>query len=81
MSRVQTSIRIDEKTFVQSKQILKSLGLNFTSAVNIFANMVVQKQGLPFAVKIPNKATLKAIQEVEKGIGETVSFDEFIKNP
>jgi len=58
-------MRLDEDILIEAKQILKTLGLNFTEAVNIFANMVVQEKGLPFAVKIPNKET------------EKVTFEEF----
>ena len=68
--KVQTSLRLDEEAFLEAKKILKSLGMNFTEAVNVFTNMVVQERGLPFQFKIPNKETLEAIQEVEKHITE-----------
>ena len=79
MSKVQTSLRLEEETFNEAKQILKSLGMNFTEAVNVFASMVVQERGLPFDVKLPNKTTLKAMDEAKENIGETVDFDAFIK--
>jgi DNA-damage-inducible protein J len=77
MSKVQTSLRLEEKTFVEAKEILKSLGMNFTEAVNIFATMVVQERGLPFDVKLPNERTIKAMREAEDGIGEVVGLDTF----
>ncbi len=79
MSKVQTSLRLEEETFLEAKSILKSLGMNFTEAVNVFASMVVQERGLPFDVKLPNEKTLKAMKEAEEGIGKTVSFEEFIE--
>ena len=79
MSKVQTSLRLEEETFREAKDILKSLGMNFTEAVNVFASMIVQERGLPFDVKLPNEETLKAIKEAEEGIGETVTFEEFIE--
>jgi len=78
MSKVQTSLRLEEETFLEAKSILKSLGMNFTEAVNVFASMVVQEKGLPFEVKLPNDKTLKAMQEAEENIGETISFEEFM---
>ena len=75
-AKVQTSMRLDEDILIEAKQILKKLGLNFTEAVNIFANMVVQEKGLPFAVKIPNKETLQAIKEFENGETEKVTLEE-----
>jgi len=52
MPKVQTSLRLEENTFKQAKEILADLGMNFTEAVNVFAAMVVQERGLPFDVKI-----------------------------
>lgn len=78
MSKVQTSLRLDEVTLKEAKIILNSLGLNFTEAVNIFTNMVVQHKGLPFDVKIPNAETIQAMKEAEQGEGETISLDEFL---
>ncbi len=52
MPKVQTSLRLEEKTFKEAKKILASLGMNFTEAVNIFTAMVVQERGLPFDVKV-----------------------------
>ncbi|WP_230991028.1 type II toxin-antitoxin system RelB/DinJ family antitoxin [Bathymodiolus platifrons methanotrophic gill symbiont] len=34
--------------------MLADLGLNFSEAVNIFTNLIVAKQGLPFNLKFPN---------------------------
>jgi len=69
-TKVQTSLRLDEEAFLEAKKILKSLGMNFTEAVNVFTNMVVQEKGLPFQVKVPNKEILEAMQEVENSISE-----------
>jgi len=75
-AKIQTSMRLDEDILVEAKQILKTLGLNFTEAVNIFTNMIVQERGLPFAVKIPNKETIQAIKEFENGETEKITFEE-----
>ena len=76
-TKVQTSLRLDEDVLIEAKIILKSLGMNFTEAVNVFANMVVQERGLPFAVKVPNKETQKVIEESRKGMNvEEFSFEE-----
>jgi len=74
--KVQTSLRLDEDVLMEAKQILKSLGMNFTEAVNIFTNMVVQEKGLPFAVKIPNNRTIQAIKEFEHGETEKITLEQ-----
>ena len=67
MSKVQTSLRIDEESLHEAKEILDSLGMNFTEAVNVFTSMIVQHKGLPFDVKLPNKTTAKVIKEAREG--------------
>lgn len=67
MAKVQTSLRIDEKPLTEAKAILAGLGMNFTEAVNIFTNLVVQHRGLPFEVRIPNAETKQVIEEARRG--------------
>jgi len=71
MSKVQTSLRLEEETFNEAKEILKSLGMNFTEAVNVFASMVVQEKGLPFDVvasSYPSLTYKEAQQKVKNAI-------------
>lgn len=77
MSKIQTSLRIEEKLLNEAKVILNALGMNFSEAVNVFASMVVQTKGLPFEVKIPNKLTSKVIKEAKLGVNiDDFSIDE-----
>ena len=39
------------------------MGLNISQAFRLFLRQVVVQQALPFEVKVPNEATLTAIQE------------------
>jgi DNA-damage-inducible protein J len=77
--KTQTTIRIDEKNYVQAKQILKYLGLTYSEAINIFNNMIVCNKGLPFEVKIPNDETFAAMEEAKRLNGDFVSIDDFKK--
>jgi len=81
VTKIQTSLRLDEDKFVEAKEILKSLGLNFTEAVNIFTSMVVANKGLPFDVKIPTKEFKNSIDELEMKDGESFkTTDELFKD-
>jgi DNA-damage-inducible protein J len=42
------SIRIEEKTKREARKTLEALGLDLSSAVNMFLNQVVIEQGIPF---------------------------------
>ena len=76
MSKVQTSLRLDKDKFSEAKVILKSLGLNFTEAVNIFTSMVVANKGLPFDVKIPTPEFQHSLDELETKDGKVFKNTE-----
>jgi DNA-damage-inducible protein J len=65
--KVQTSLRIDADKLAEAKLVLAQLGMNFSEAVNIFASLIVAKQGLPFEVILPNDETRAAMQDVREG--------------
>ncbi|MFA6788277.1 MAG: type II toxin-antitoxin system RelB/DinJ family antitoxin [Arcobacteraceae bacterium] len=71
--KTQTTIRIEESTYNQAKEILSKLGLNYSQAISVFNNMVVLNQGMPFELKLPTKETQKALNELEQKKGK--SFD------
>jgi len=71
--KTQTTIRVEEDTYAQAKEILSKLGLSYSQAIGVFNNMIVLNNGLPFELKIPNKETQQALNELETKKGE--SFD------
>lgn len=69
--KTQTTIRVDEVNYTLAKDILQQLGLNYSQAISIFNNMIVMNKGLPFDVKIPNKETQKALDELNSKKGKS----------
>jgi DNA-damage-inducible protein J len=59
--------RTDSRLKAQVEGIFDELGLNTTSAINIFYKQVVLNHGLPFEVKKPNAATRKAMKDAKTG--------------
>jgi DNA-damage-inducible protein J len=51
----------------QVEKIFEKLGLNTTSAINLFYRQVALNQGLPFEVRLPNAATRKAMRDAQSG--------------
>ena len=81
MNRIQTSLRLDADKFLEAKEILKNLGLNFTDAVNIFTSLVVANKGLPFEVKMPSKKLQKSMDELENRDGKSFkNLDELFED-
>jgi DNA-damage-inducible protein J len=56
--------RIDQNLKQEAELIFSSLGINTADAIRMFLTQVTLNQGLPFDVKIPNKETQKAIEEL-----------------
>lgn len=63
MIRARTDFLLKE----QVEGIFDELGLNATSAINIFYKQVLLTHGLPFEVKTPNAATRKAMKDSKTG--------------
>jgi len=63
-----TQIRIDSDIKTQANKIFALLGLDMSSAVNLFLHQCVIRGGLPFNVEIPNynAETLAAIEEAKQ---------------
>lgn len=73
--------RVDPDLKADAEKVLSKLGISTTEAINLFLSQVRLRRGLPFDVKIPNKATLKAMKDAEEGrnLSSYDSFEEFFK--
>ena len=76
MSATTMNIRVDSEVKNSAKEILSEIGLDLSTAVNIFLRQTIRENGIPFDLKldIPNEETKKVIREAEKGIGMSKSF-------
>ncbi len=63
-----TQIRIDSTVKQQATDLFNSLGMDLSSAVNIFLRQCILRGGLPFPVEIPkyNQDTLEAMAEARR---------------
>ncbi len=68
MSTVQTQIRIDSDVKKQANELFSELGLDMSSAVNIFLRQCIMKHGLPFKVEVPQYSSelLDAANEAKR---------------
>ena len=67
MATVNLSIRMDKDLKKKSEEMLADMGLNMTTAMNMFLRQVVRQGKIPFeiATDIPNADTLAAINEMD----------------
>lgn len=54
--------RTDAGLKTEAETILKSLGLSYTEAINLFLNQVRLRKGLPFPVEIPDQVCMAVIE-------------------
>lgn len=66
-NKASITIRTDIQAKNDAQRILSSLGLDMSTAINIFLRQVIQEEGLPFKVvlKQPNATTLKTLAETQ----------------
>lgn len=68
MATIPTQVRIDEDLKKQAVELFGQLGIDMSSAMNMFLRQCVMRGGLPFAVEIPKyKAeVLEAMKEAKR---------------
>ena len=68
MSNINVTIRMDEELKKEADALFAELGVNLSTAFNIFVRQAVREQSIPFMITKhkPNADTLAAIEEVRK---------------
>lgn len=74
--------RIDAKVKKDTKRILDKLGLDFSSAINLYFRQITQKKGIPFRVLTENGFTeeqememLREVEDIRTGKKQALTFD------
>jgi DNA-damage-inducible protein J len=60
-------IRVDEKVKEKATAALSKMGLSLSDVVRILLVRVAAEKALPFEVKVPNRATLAAMEAGNRG--------------
>lgn len=68
MATVPTQVRIDADVKQEAIALFSQLGLDMSSAVNMFLHQCILRGGLPFSVEMPkySEATLNAMAEARR---------------
>ena len=77
MATTNLNIRTDKDIKEQADQIFSELGLNMTTAINMFLRTTIRENGIPFSLKLdtPNVETVAAIEE-----GRRIALDGSVKS-
>lgn len=65
MATTNLNIRTDKDIKEKADKIFSELGLNMTTAINMFLRTTIRENGIPFVLKldVPNELTAAAIEE------------------
>ena len=76
METTNLNIRTDKAVKAAAEKIFEELGMNMTTAVNIFLRQTIRENGIPFELKlsVPNETTAAAIEE-----GRRIAHDPNVK--
>ena len=56
------SARMDPELKQSAEEVFRELGLSATQAITLFYKQVELERGLPFAVRVPNEETARALE-------------------
>lgn len=76
MESTNLNIRTDKEVKAAAERIFAELGLNMTTAINIFLRQTIRENGIPFDItlNVPNDLTVAAMEE-----GRKMAHDESVK--
>ncbi|MFS9047977.1 type II toxin-antitoxin system RelB/DinJ family antitoxin [Streptococcus sanguinis] len=75
MSKTSMSIRLDSEVKEQAQQVFNSLGMDMTTAINIFLRQAIQYQGLPFDVRLnESRKLVEVLADLDQNRNMSQSF-------
>jgi len=74
-------VRVDQNTKQKVVKILKTWDIDMSEAIKMYLKQIILNKGIPFDLRIPNKATAKSMVKTEAGkdLHEVKNIDELFK--
>ena len=60
------NVRVDENVKKQANALFEELGLDMSTALNLFLRQAISYGGIPFEIRKPNSVTMAALEELEQ---------------
>jgi DNA-damage-inducible protein J len=77
------TVRVDTSTKENANKVFKEVGIDMSTAINMFLKQVIMTNGIPFMITAakPNETTLNAIKQIEQNEYESFSsIDELMED-
>lgn len=65
------NVRVEEKTKEEVERVLDRLGINMSTAIDLYLNQIKLKQGLPFKVNLPKTTTNDKVKNLAEALNLT----------
>lgn len=74
-------VRIDQNTKQKAVKILNTLNIDMSEAIKMYLKQIILNKGIPFSLRIPNKATARGMVKTESGkdLHEVKNTEELFK--
>jgi DNA-damage-inducible protein J len=64
--KMQTSVRVDNGFYDESKKVFDAFGMTFGDAVNLFLAKVAMEKRIPFDISLPSDELINRMNRLEK---------------
>ena len=81
MATTMVHVRVDQKTKQRAAKTLAEMGISVSDAVRMLLVRVAAEKALPFAVKVPNATTVKAMRSADQGKGKRLNSASALQGP
>ncbi|MFA5576138.1 MAG: type II toxin-antitoxin system RelB/DinJ family antitoxin [Tissierellaceae bacterium] len=77
MSTSNINIRVDSKVKEEAEELFNKIGMNMSTAMNVFLRQSIRYGGIPFEIRLneANEITRATIDDVENNRNLSKSFD------
>ena len=71
------SVRVDSELKKKAAEFFESLGMDMSTAINIFIRQALYRGEIPFEIRKPNRETLEALEECNALIDGEIEAKRF----
>jgi|AntAceMinimDraft_18_1070375.scaffolds.fasta_scaffold71197_1 DNA-damage-inducible protein J len=73
------NVRVDEAVKLESEGILNELGINTSTAIDLFLKQIILKDGIPFDIRLPNLSYETKLKEIAKTVNINFPYPNWLK--
>lgn len=81
IKKARVEVRIESSLKENVSEILRKLDISEADAIRMYYRQIAINKGIPFELKVPNKETIRALDEIKKAkLREYDNFDDYLSD-